>query len=259
MKLLTVGNPKTDKGEAEGYWTAVLHLAPATLSGYQTCPGATDGCKTACLNIAGRGGIAEGGLLTYEAIASGERTNHIQEARIRRTRFLFTDREAFLRQLHKELAAFIRKAEAKGMTPAIRLNATSDIRWEASAFHLDGQSLMEHFPTVQFYDYTKLWNRRNLPANYHLTFSLAESNYDKAVMALANGLNVAAVFRSKADVVAAIEGGFMGTEVVDGDKTDLRFLDGTGKVVALYAKGTAKRDTSGFVQDYIAADERMAA
>jgi hypothetical protein len=101
---------------------------------------------------------------------------------------------------------------------------------------------MEMFPSVQFYDYTKLANRKALPANYHLTFSLAENNEVQAFAALANGLNVAAVFRK----VPAV---FMGAAVVDGDETDLRFLDPKGVIVGLKAKGKAKRDTTGFVKE----------
>jgi hypothetical protein len=250
-KLLTISNPKTAKGEALGYWTAVLHLAPADLSGHNVCPTATAGCKAACLNTAGRGGLMAGSArLTYDDVRAGK-LNRVQAARIRRTRLLFAARNGFLHQLHREIAAFAKAARKKGLKPAIRLNGTSDIRWEAGAFHFNGKSLMEHFPDVQFYDYTKLWNRRDLPANYHLTFSLADGNADKAALALQNGINVAAVFRSKADVAAAIRGGFMGTAVVNGDETDLRFLDPKGGViVALYAKGNARTDRSGFVQDY---------
>lgn len=252
-KLLTIaGNPKTDKGEKLGYWTAVLHLAPARLSGFEVCPAATDGCRAACLNTAGRGGLAKGGKLDYAAIVAGKR-NAVQEARIARTRLLFTNRAAFMAQLITEIAAFVRKAEKAGYVPAIRLNGTSDIRWEAGAFHVDGQSIMARFPTVQFYDYTKLANRRNLPANYHVTFSLADGNAHKAAEALANGLNVAAVFRSKEARAAYMADGFMGRPVIDGDETDLRFLDPKGVIVGLYAKGDAKRDTSGFVVDAPAA------
>lgn len=249
MKLLTVGNPKTEKGEKLGYWTAVLHLAPADLSGFEVCAGRTPGCTTGCLNVAGRGGLLAGASrLTYEAVKSGT-VNHIQAARIARTRFLFNDRQAFLVQLVKEIAAFVRKAKAKGFTPAIRLNATSDIRWEARAFHLDGLSIMDWFPEVQFYDYTKLANRKGVPANYHLTFSLADGNADKARLALLNGFNVAAVFRDIETRNHFMQTGFMGRQVIDGDETDLRFLDPRGSIVGLYAKGNAKRDTSGFVID----------
>ena len=250
-KLLTIsGNPKTDKGEKLGYWTAILHLAPGRLSGFQTCPGATAGCLSACLNTAGHGGIAKGGMVTYETLTSGTRTNAVQEARIARTRLLFSDRPAFMAQLIKEIAAHVRRAEKAGFKPAIRLNGTSDIRWEATPFHVDGLSIFDHFPAVQFYDYTKLANRRNLPANYSLTFSLADNNADKAAIALANGLNVAAVFRSKEVRAAYIAEGFMGHAVIDGDETDLRFLDPKTVIVGLYAKGNAKRDTTGFVVDY---------
>jgi hypothetical protein len=249
MKLLTVGNPKTEKGEKLGYWTAVLHLAPADLSGFEVCAGRTAGCTAGCLNTAGRGGIAAGiGILTYDAVAAGK-VNTIQAARIARTRFLFNDRQAFLAQLVKEIAAFVRKAKAKGFTPAVRLNATSDIRWEAKPFHMNGLSIMDWFPDVQFYDYTKLANRKGVPANYHLTFSLADGNADKARLALLNGFNVAAVFRDIETRDHFMQTGFMGRQVVDGDETDLRFLDPRGSIVGLYAKGNAKRDTSGFVID----------
>ena len=35
--------------------------------------------------------------------------------------------------------------------------------------------------------------------------------------------------------------------MLDGDKDDLRFLDTPGHIVALYAKGEAKKDRDGFV------------
>lgn len=249
MKLLTIGNPKTEKGEKLGYWTAVLHLAPATLSGHQTCPAATAGCRAACLNTAGRGGIAAGhGILTYDDVAAGK-VNAVQAARIARTQWLFSDRQGFLAALIAEIRKFVAKAKKAGFVPAIRLNATSDIRWEAGAFHVDGLSVMEHFPDVQFYDYTKLANRRNLPANYHLTFSLADGNMAQAIAALANGLNVAAVFRDIETRAYYMGTGFLGHTVVDGDETDLRFLDPRNSIVGLYAKGAAKRDTTGFVYD----------
>ena len=256
MKLLTVGNPKTEKGEKLGYWTAVLHLAPADLSGFEVCAGRTAGCTAGCLNTAGRGGIAAGiGILTYDAVAAGK-VNTIQAARIARTKFLFNDRQAFLTQLVKEIAAFVRKAKAKGFTPAIRLNATSDIRWEniplwESTPALGGvqYNIFQAFPDVQFYDYTKLANRKGVPANYHLTFSLADGNADKARLALLNGFNVAAVFRDIETRNHFMQTGFMGRQVIDGDETDLRFLDPRGSIVGLYAKGNAKRDASGFVID----------
>jgi hypothetical protein len=217
MKLLTLGNTKTVKGEAMGYQTYIMHLAPSTLSGYQTCPMASEGCALACLNTAGRG-----------------RFTAIQEARIRKTRWFFENRETFMIQLVKDIAAAIRKANREGMTPVFRLNGTSDIRWETVAV-LGYRNVMELFPQVQFYDYTKLPNRRNLPSNYHLTFSRSESNEHL----IPQDMNVAVVFDSLPDV-------WMGRKVIDGTETDLRFLDEQNVVVGLLAKGKAKKDTSGF-------------
>ena len=217
MKVLTVGNTKTVKGEKLGYMTFILHFAPATLSGYQVCPGASEGCTDACLNTSGRGRFAS-----------------IQAARIRKTKWFFEDRVSFMDALVKDIHAAIRKAERENMIPVFRLNGTSDIRWET--VQVGGfRNVMEMFPTMQFYDYTKLPNRRNLPSNYHLTFSRSESNEH----IIPNDMNVAVVFDTLPET-------FMGRKGIDGTDTDLRFLDPQGVVVGLVAKGKAKKDNSGF-------------
>ena len=133
------------------------------------------------------------------------------------------------------------------LVPCVRLNGTSDLPWERIAVNDNGQTILALFPDVQFYDYTKVPNRRNLPANYHLTFSLAESNLSDATSELANGRSVAVVFRHK-----ALPESYLGHKVVNGDETDLRFLDASAVIVGLYAKGRAKRDTSGFVKENVA-------
>lgn len=217
MKLLTVGNTKTVKGEAMGYLTFIMHLAPSTLSGYNTCPMASEGCASACLNTAGRG-----------------RFTATQEARIRKTKYFFENRDAFMQQLVKDVEAAIRKAAREGFVPVFRLNGTSDIRWETVAVN-GFANIMQMFPQVQFYDYTKLPNRRNIPSNYHLTFSRSESNEHM----IPQDMNVAVVFDELPDT-------WNGRKVIDGTETDLRFLDEPGVVVGLLAKGKAKKDTSGF-------------
>ena len=227
MKLLNIdANAKTVKGQGRGYMTAILYLAPADESGYEVCAMASAGCRKACLNKAGMGAFST-----------------VQAARIAKTRLYFEDREAFMAQLVSEVRAFIRKAIKLGLIPVVRLNGTSDIPWERVP--VEGKAnIMELFPSVQFYDYTKRHNRRNLPANYHLTFSLAEDNDSRAGAAATNGANIAVVFRTDKFPTT-----FMGMPVVDGDADDLRFLDGRGVVVGLKAKGPAKKDTSGFVRD----------
>lgn len=246
FRLLTPGNPKTEKGRGAGYWTFILHLAPASLSGFNVCPMATAGCKAACLNTAGRGGIMAGhGILTADDVAAGMH-NTIQKARIRKTKAFFAHRNAFMAVLVADIEKAIKLARRNGFTPVFRLNGTSDIRWENYQAN-DGRNVFETFPDVQFYDYTKLANRKNIPANYALTFSLADGNETQARAAIANGLNVAAVFADKARVARAVSDGFLGAPVANGDDTDLRFLDPANHVIALYAKGNAKRDTTGFV------------
>ena len=122
------------------------------------------------------------------------------------------------------------------------MNGTSDIHWER---HID---MAGEYPEIQFYDYTKDIKRVRtaLPINYHLTLSYSEKSqrYSDMVLDEMDGTNnMAVVFRHKDNIPAT----FKGFTVVDGDKDDLRFLDPKGVVVALYAKGKAKQDTSGFV------------
>ena len=240
MKLLSESNPKTLKGESKGYMTFIMHLAPGSLSGFNVCPGASDGCLFSCLNTAGRGHM-----------------KGIQDARIRRTRLFFEDRPTFMAMLVDEVSKGIRKAERKGLIPVFRLNGTSDIRWETVPVSVVGgqdyPNIFEAFPHTQFYDYTKLANRRNIPANYHLTFSRSESNDHLLSQAIGNGMNVAVVYNVKKGQSLPMSdrshfsGGFGPLPIVDGDETDLRFLDRDGCIVGLRAKGKATKDTSGFV------------
>lgn len=232
--MLTVGNPKTLKGLKKGVLTFILHLAPNNVSGYQVCPKATEGCKAACLNTAGRGGMFK----------KGETSNVIQRARIRKTKLFFENRVYFMDLLYAEMRKAVAYAEKRGLTPAFRLNGTSDIAWEKIRYN-EYRNLMEAFPDIQFYDYTKISGRK-IPSNYNLTFSLAESNESDAAKALIEGTNVAVVFRHK---ILPIQ--FMGTQVVNGDESDVRFRDPKGVIIGLYAKGKAKKDTSGFVKENI--------
>lgn len=229
MKLLTINNTKIRKGEKKKYLTVGLHLAPADLSGYNVCPMATKGCKDACLNTAGMGAFST-----------------VQAARIKKTKAFFEDRQNFMLQLEKEILSWEKKAKKKRMKLVVRLNLTSDIVWESIRYiSRDGNlySLMERFPHIQFYDYTKRPIRK-APANYHITFSLAENNMPDARKALQNGLNVAVVFRGGPNGKR-----YLGLPVVNGDDTDLRFLDPSPSIIGLAAKGKGKKDTTGFVKE----------
>jgi len=258
MPDLLGSNPKVAKGRAKRYATSICHLAPADLSGFNTCAMWTPGCRAACLNSAGRGGInllGSNGLADkclagadlVEQIRSGAIGNDIQRARIVRTVWFFVHRESFMARLVKEIENAIKRETAKGYMPVFRLNGTSDISWEHVACtraEVEYPSVMAAFPEHQFYDYTKRCNRKGLPANYHLTFSLAESNRSEAREARARGLNVAVVLRLGKK--SPIPSNFNGDNMVDGDADDLRFLDASG-YVGLHAKGKARRDRTGFV------------
>jgi len=232
LKLLSTANPKIQKGTKLGYLSFILHLAPATLSGKETCPKRTAGCTAACLNTAGRGGMFK----------RGENTNMIQEARIRKTRMFFEDRDAFMKALYHDVRRGIRQAERLGLTPVFRLNGTSDLAWEKYTVGTTDMNLFELFPTVQFYDYTKVLGRKvSQYANYHLTFSAADGNDADVQKAVALGMNVAMVFDK-------LPAEYMGRVVNDADEHDLRFLDPLNTIAGLKAKGRAKKDTSGFVR-----------
>lgn len=233
MKLLTpaFANAKTAKSiKFDNYLSSIMHLAPSTVSGViNTCPFASEGCKAACLNTAGRG-----------------RFDSIQQARIKKTTRFVKDRANFLNDLYKDHVSLSRKAAKLGKNAVSRLNGTSDLPWHHIKVK-DNKTIFQLFPHIQFYDYTKDISRvkalaKNPIANYNLTFSCSESNWDQCIEALKLGTNVAVVF----DVIPET---YQGYEVINGDDHDLRFLDKQGGViVGLKAKGKAKKDSSGFVK-----------
>tara|TARA_R110002073_G_scaffold2571_2_gene16841 strand:+ start:184 stop:909 length:726 start_codon:yes stop_codon:yes gene_type:complete len=237
-KLLSIGaDAKTIKGNKKGYLTAIQYLSPYKSSGVNLCANAKNAkCHVACLVSSGRMVMAV-------------------DARLRRTKLYLTDQAEYFNQLIIEITAFIKKAQRKGLTPLVRLNGTSDIRFENIGFYSEGvyyRNIMERFEDIQFYDYTKIPNReksingvQSFPTNYDLTFSYSgakgfEKFNDRA---LKEGKRVAVVF----DKVENIPLTFYGRKVISGDDSDVRHLDPQNTIVALYAKGKARKDQSGFV------------
>lgn len=227
--LLSISaDAKTIKGETIGYLTGILYLAPAKTTKYNTCSMAhLAQCDKACLYSAGRGAF-----------------NSVQQSRIDKTLYFYEAREEFMRQLSANIKALIKKAQLKGLKPLVRLNGTSDIRWENVPFE-SYANIFEAFPEVQFYDYTKDANRKDLPSNYDLTFSYSGvSSFVPYVNKAQNkGMRMAVVFRKESSIPTV----FKGIRVVSGDNSDVRHLDDQGVIVGLYAKGKAKTDTTGFV------------
>ena len=240
MKLLSTGNPKVLKGLVQGFNTYILHLAPANLSGYETCAKRTAGCTAACLNLAGRGGMFK----------KGETTNVIQQARIRKTKLFFEDRITFMNLLVKDIELAIKQSARLNLTPVIRLNGTSDLAFEKYEVNRNGQTysnIFMAFPELTFYDYTKILGRKikSIP-NYSLTFSAADGNDADVYAAIQQGYNIAVVFGIKKTL--PMPETYMGLPVFNGDESDLRFLDPKNVIVGLYAKGKAKKDETGFVK-----------
>jgi len=154
------------------------------------------------------------------------------------------DPQGFTAQLDREIARLKAKGARVRMTPTVRLNGTSDLAWE-------NRGLMARHPEVQFYDYTKSVARmrrylsNRMPRNYHLTFSRSETNEADTLSILRDGGTVAAVFSTKRGRPLPLQ--WRGFPVLDGDRSDLRFLDPRGFVVGLRAKGKARGAAHGFV------------
>lgn len=242
MKLLTIENAKTTKGEALGVLTGILYLAPSDVSGFNVCAmalpmgaepdGIRSTCSATCLFTAGMGSFP-----------------NVQAARIAKTRRYFEDREAFMADIRADIRALVRRAARLGFTPAVRLDGTSDLGL--------ARELAPLFPEVQFYDYTKILKRAldpTRPGNLHLTFSASEvTDVPTLRRVLDHGVNVAVVFNIRKG--AALPERYLGAPVIDGDEHDARFLDAplgadaAGIVVGLRAKGAARTAPLTFVRN----------
>ena len=225
-KLLSVdADIKTIKGRKIGFLTGILYLAPYTLSGVNLCPFAKVAeCHVACLNTAGRGNF-----------------NNVKSARLRRAKLFNDNRGEFFAQLIEDIHKLKRQAKKQNLQAVVRLNGTSDIEWENIKVTGD-YTIFNLFSDLQFYDYTKNPNRKNLPANYDLTFSYSgvESFIKFNRQALSNNMRVATVFK-------IMPAQFEGREVINGDDHDARFREDKNIIVGLKAKGKARQDKTGFV------------
>lgn len=227
LKLLS-SNTKLEKSLKKGWLQVGLQLAPHTQGGRKNvCPSASAGCAASCLFSAGMGKFA-----------------NVRNARIRKTQMFFDNRKDFMSLLVTDIFKAQKIAEKHNLKLAIRLNTLSDLPWES--IKVEGKTLFEMFPSIQFMDYTKIATRMNPKSkaqsfsNYHLTFSRSECNDEQVEKVISWGGNVAVVFNE-------LPSDYLGRKVVDGDESDLRFLDGENVVVGLLAKGSAKNDESGFV------------
>jgi len=225
--FLLSSSTKIDKCTNVDVLAKILYLTPGLF-----CSAATPGCLNACL------GHSSGRMAMPTHIA----------ARDRRTALYIEEPDYFFVRLRGELQTLIAEARRLGYQPAVRLNGSSDIAWERQH-----RQLLDAFPNLQFYDYTKIFGRMrsclgikktsrksNWPQNYHLTFSADRNNKKEAREILQHGGNVAMAFWPE------LPRTWWGVPVIDGDTHDARFLDKPGCIVGLRAKSPARVDLSGF-------------
>jgi hypothetical protein len=233
--LLTTQNAKTIKGEDLGYKTLICYMSPHKQNafGRNLCPKATPGCMASCLFTAGRGAFS-----------------NVKIGRLRKSEFFLSNKELFMEQLVTEIKKAIRNKKDKNI--CVRLNGTTDIPFEN--IKVGGfDNIMSMFPEITFYDYSKVAKRfdKELPKNYHLTFSMAETETNKkeCFELLNKGFNVAVVFDVKDETELPSQ--YQGFNVVNGDLHDLTWLHKSetdkGIIIGLKAKGQARKDTTGFV------------
>ena len=237
-KLSYIGGVNTSakikKNGKIGMKTYITYLAPANLSGYNTCSHSTPECRMGCLNTSGRAGME---LVAGKCM--------IADCRAKKTRLLFEQTSFYMDWLIAEIEAEKAKAKRKGFAFSVRLNGTSDINW--ANIRINGKNIFELFPNDVFYDYTKNPNKfKNIAPNYHLTMSYTGKNWQVCEMLLQQGFNVAVVFDVKKN--KALPETFNGYKVVDGDINDYRPLDGKGVVVGLRWKTIGEKEVNDYVK-----------
>lgn len=222
------------------------------------CAFASPGCLGACLFTSGNG-----------------RYENVQNGRLRKSMLYMLEPVEFMKRAAKDAAKIVAKACELGLSVAFRFDGTSD---EVTGFILDNYDqwralvlaelariakrakvdladLLKRFDAAQYYSYTKRprvsWRRRLMLHHdrLHITYSLHEGpkSIDHAREYLAKGHGVAAVMDAATKAQALSLGTWLDAPVIDGDEHDARHLGpDAGHIVALLAKGRAKKDSTGF-------------
>ena len=229
---------KTNLSLKKGTMTYCVYLAPSTMAGtingkqIDVCPNAK-WCKDFCLNGSGRN---RGDILLH---AEKKQESHINRARIKKTRFFYEDRETYMQVLVHEIKRAKRRADRMGYEFSVRLNGTSDISPEEMIVkgEVRDYNILEIFPEIMKYDYTKSYSRMFLQekySNYNLTYSFNGHNKTACRKVLEKGWNVAVVFYGE-----KLPKTFAGYKVIDGNESDMRYKDEKGCVVGLHYHRTA--------------------
>lgn len=220
---------KLVKGKKFEFATLGLYLSPAGKSGRNVCTFA-GACKAPCLDSSGH-------VLLEKR--SGKST--IQVARLLKTWLHEFREDLFNMAICHEIRKSAKLAKKKAQSFCVRLNCTSD---------LDFSEIIESFPEIQFYDYTKDPNRQSMD-NYHLTYSwdsFSKGRLPFYRQALERGQKIAfPVVKDDLDRILALP------STLEMDSSDLRFLDGEGSygILAIKETGnTAQGIRDGFMLDF---------
>jgi len=231
LSYLGMVNNSTKHEKAYKYNEMVytVYLAPANLSGYEVCSGRTPECSELCLNESGRNRI------------NGD-TNSINQSRIKKTRLFFENHQFFCNWIVDDIKRAKIKAEKQNFRFSVRINNTSDISPETIFIRENGikKNILQLFPDVQFYDYTKIPSRIQLTKkypNYDITFSYNGYNMEQCIQMLNNNIRVAMVFNK-------VPTEYNGFKVIDGDLYDLRYLDPKNVIVGLKFKKVRNKLTT---------------
>jgi len=200
-----------------------IYLAPSNLSGYNVCQN-SESCREHCLFGSGH---AMMDILNHNA-------RGVVAGRIRKTRLFFENRPYYMQWLIAEITKYKLLADLEGIEFSVRLNCTSDIN--ISDFEFEGKNICDIFPTVQFYDYTKVFNHLDNAikfTNYDLTYSFNGFNWGLCEKSLNKNIRVAVVFEKHLPLT------FHGYRVINGDTYDARYYDEKNVIVGLKFKMVA--------------------
>lgn len=216
-----------------GTMTYCIYLAPADMSGYNVCPN-SQYCKAFCLNGSGHNKAAQ-----LQQIDNGGDVydSFVNRSRIKKTKMFHEDKATFMHLLIHEINRYKKQAESKGMAFSVRLNGTSDLSPLAFRDPETGKNILEIFPDIQFYDYTKVPTRIKLMQqypNYDLTLSYNGYNWEDCEKFLKAGGKVAVVFFDE-----KLPKSYHGFPICDGNTYDMRYLDPASHIVGLHYHKTA--------------------
>jgi len=210
--------------DGRGVETTGLALSPAYEEGkFKMCPNSAS-CAAECLGKTSGNYFKLGGGVDLDAF-KGPRLNSLNK-----TLAMMRDPENFAVKLHDEIDAARIMAARNGNHLGVRLNTLSDINPRVH------KSIIESFPDVSFYDYTKN-NTDPIAPNHHYTYSSTGVSQDGVVnenqnwkqmrRRLDEGSNVAMAFSHKEHLPSWVHDEESGKRyaVINGDTHDFRPLD----------------------------------